>query len=219
MGAPMSIAPTARTAPPSPAAGAPPAARPTVAHTARFARLLARAGHAAPLTAEPAKVLLAPPRAAAPELGEPANGSCRARVRGDEHEPDGERDAAHTRGREGRREDGGVDAALDPAARQAAILAPPPATAPAETAEVARGRVSLEELVPALVRRIAWAGDGRKGTVRLELGAGAYAGATVLVHADHGKVRVEVGGVGADELRARLDERLRRHGLDVESVT
>ena len=79
-----------------------------------------------------------------------------------------------------------------------------------------------EELIPALVRRIAWAGDRHHGTVRLELGAGAYAGTTVIVHADGGRVRVELGGSEGpdlDRLRARLDARLRGHGLDVESVT
>ncbi|GAC1532303.1 MAG: hypothetical protein NVS3B10_27340 [Polyangiales bacterium] len=81
---------------------------------------------------------------------------------------------------------------------------------------------SLEELLPALVRRIAWAGDRNKGTVQLELGAGSYAGTTVTVHADGGRVRVEIAGTEGpdlDRLRARLETRLRGHGLDVESVT
>lgn len=116
---------------------------------------------------------------------------------------------------------------LDPSARRAAQLAPPgtlgnpvDVTAVPSTAPV-RAR-SLEELLPALVRRIAWAGDRHKGTVRLELGSGAYAGATVMVHADGGRVRVEIGGHEGpelDRLRTRLDARLRGHGLDVESVT
>jgi hypothetical protein len=115
---------------------------------------------------------------------------------------------------------------LDPSFRHAASLAPPQsvslaqATSPPEVeAGTARARLSLEELLPALVRRVAWAGDRHRGSVRLELGAGAYAGATLLVHADDGRVRVEVSGAGADKLRRRIDERLRRHGLDVESVT
>lgn len=71
-----------------------------------------------------------------------------------------------------------------------------------------------------LVRRIAWSGDRHRGTVRLEIGAGAYEGATLIVHADAGRVRVEVSGAGdLDGLRRNLDARLRRHGLDVESVT
>jgi hypothetical protein len=114
---------------------------------------------------------------------------------------------------------------LDPSARQVAQMAPPVGVviegAAAAAGEPVRAR-SLEELLPALVRRIAWAGDRKKGTVRLELGAGAYAGTTVVVHAEDGRVRVEIGGSEGpelDRLRARLDARLRGHGLDVESVT
>ena len=99
-------------------------------------------------------------------------------------------------------------------------------TTPLEATSVAanegvRAR-SLEELLPALVRRIAWAGDRHKGTVRLELGAGVHAGTTVTVHADGGRVRVELGGAEGpdlDGLRARIDARLRGHGFDVESVS
>lgn len=116
---------------------------------------------------------------------------------------------------------------LDPLARHAAHLAPPVTQAAAVDAAAANANEpvrarSLEELLPVLVRRIAWAGDRHKGTVHLELGAGAYAGTTVTVHADGGRVRVELGGAEGpelDRLRARLDARLRGHGLDVESVT
>jgi hypothetical protein len=95
-----------------------------------------------------------------------------------------------------------------------------PATATEEVAS--RARVSIEELLPQLVRRIAWGGDRRKGTVQMELGAGPHAGTTVTVHADHGRVRVEVdsaGGRGGDieALRSRIDARLKRRGLEVES--
>lgn len=123
---------------------------------------------------------------------------------------------------------------LDPSARRAAQLAPPtaiaanPATAPSLTSPapitppVAAGaRVSLEELLPALVRRIAWSGDGRRGTVRLELGAGAFAGATVMVHAEQGVVRVELTaphGVDAENFRARIADRLAARGIDLEGV-
>jgi hypothetical protein len=114
---------------------------------------------------------------------------------------------------------------LDPAARNPVLMAPAfavgtPAAA-AEAAEAPRAKMSMEELLPQLVRRIAWAGDRHRGTVRLEIGAGAYAGTTLLVHADAGRVRVEVSGAEGkdlDQLRARLDARLRGHGLDVESV-
>lgn len=120
---------------------------------------------------------------------------------------------------------GGSDAdLLDPSMRHLAQLAPPTASAPHAAREATHETVlrarSLEELLPALVRRIAWAGDRHRGTVRLELGAGVHAGTTVVVHADHGKVRVEIGGgPDVERLRERLDARLRGHGLDVESVT
>ena len=136
-----------------------------------------------------------------------------------EHRHRGERDARDERDKE-------IDP-LDPATRRLAQLAPPharvdvsaPVTRAAEPAgEIApRARVSLEELLPQLVRRIAWAGDRRRGSAQLELGAGRHAGTVVTVHADDGRVRVEVQG--SDELRARIGERLAGHGLEVESVT
>ncbi len=82
--------------------------------------------------------------------------------------------------------------------------------------------MSMEDMLPSLVKKIAWAADRHKGTVRLELGSGAYAGTTLVVHADAGRVRVELSGSCDSELstlRGRLDTRLRKHGLDVESVT
>ncbi|MGO9838488.1 MAG: hypothetical protein ACLP1X_30270 [Polyangiaceae bacterium] len=79
----------------------------------------------------------------------------------------------------------------------------------------------MEELWPTLVRRAAWSGDARRGTVRLELGAGALAGAVVMVHADNGRVRVELTappGVDLDAWRARISARLAARGFDVEAV-
>ena len=116
---------------------------------------------------------------------------------------------------------------LDPATRQAAQLAPPSnvAVAPPDAlqqagAEIApRARVSMEELLPQLVKRIAWAGDRRRGSVQLELGAGRHAGTVVTVHAEDGRVRVELDGGNADELRSKIRTRLERQGLVVESVT
>lgn len=112
---------------------------------------------------------------------------------------------------------------LDPSVRAAAHLAPPMplAPAPVETAarEVAtRARVSMEELLPLVVRRIAWGGDKTKAAVHVELGAGALDGTTVTVHAEGRRVRLELGGAGdLDALRARLESRLRAAGIDVES--
>ena len=115
---------------------------------------------------------------------------------------------------------------LDPVARQAAQLAPPLAsmtTGATELGDVpaAMARTSLEQLLPALVRRVAWSGDGRKGTVRLELGAGGMAGAEVVVESDEGRVRVQLRapvGVDAEAWRRRVEGRLMARGLQVDGV-
>ena len=124
---------------------------------------------------------------------------------------------------------------LHRAARHAAQLGPPavvgeagppptalpdaaPAVAPAPASAPAPPPPSLEDLLPALVRRIAWSGDARRGAVRLELGAGPLEGATLLVRAEGGRVEVTlrappgtVAGAWADHLTRRLEAR----GLDV----
>lgn len=82
-------------------------------------------------------------------------------------------------------------------------------------------RTSLEDLLPALVRKVAWSGDGRRGTVRMELGAGALAGATLTIHADDGRVRVELDApahANAAEWRTRIHDRLTRRGLLVDAI-
>lgn len=115
---------------------------------------------------------------------------------------------------------------LDPMVRQAAQLAPPPhadplAAAARETPTEARARASLEDLLPALVRKVGWSGDGRRGTVRLELGSGSMAGAQVIVESDHGRVRVHLrapDGVDAEAWRRRIAARLGARGLDVDEV-
>jgi hypothetical protein len=119
------------------------------------------------------------------------------------------------------------DDGLDPSARHAAQLAPPvlggaSPSAPASPAQIeARVRSSVEDLLPALVRRVAWSGDGRRGTVRLELGAGELAGGTLLVHVDDGRVRVRLSappGVDVGAWRERILGRLEARGLTVDSV-
>jgi hypothetical protein len=115
---------------------------------------------------------------------------------------------------------------LDPVARQAAQLAPPMSGGGGAGGEVTdavavRASASLEELLPALVRKVAWSGDGRKGTVRLELGAGEMAGAEVVVESDAGRVRVQLrapAGVDAEAWRKRVQGRLVARGLEVEGV-
>lgn len=109
---------------------------------------------------------------------------------------------------------------LDPATRAAAQLAPPMnasaiTTTPKGEEVTARSRISLEELIPQVVRRIAWGGDRVKGTVHVEL----HSGTTVTVHADGARVRVELGGAGDHaELGRRIESRLRAAGIEVESV-
>ncbi len=81
--------------------------------------------------------------------------------------------------------------------------------------------MSLEDLVPALVRKVAWSGDARRGAVRLELGAGALAGVTLIVHANDGRVQVQLSappGVDLEDWRDRIAQRLAARGLSVDDV-
>jgi hypothetical protein len=122
---------------------------------------------------------------------------------------------------------------LDPATRQSAQLAPPfsesgGVQAPAALAPPIlappmelRARASLEEVLPAVVRRIAWSGDGRKGSLRLEFGAGALAGGTLVVHADDGRIRVELSappGADTSAWKERIVSRLQERKLHVDEV-
>lgn len=116
---------------------------------------------------------------------------------------------------------------LDPMARQAAQLAPPQtmtATAPMERETAAaqtNARVSLEELVPQLVKKIAWSGDAQRGMVRMELGAGDLAGGTLTVSAENGRVSVHVAappGTDAHAWKTRIASRLEARGIAVDTV-
>ena len=120
-----------------------------------------------------------------------------------------------------------VDDPLDPLERRRAFdvgsFGPAPSVAPAlAPIEVSRADAShraapsLEVLLPALVRKIAWSGDGRRGSVRLELGAGPLAGGVLLVHADGANVSVHLDApAGADKLewQARIARALEGRGL------
>jgi hypothetical protein len=125
----------------------------------------------------------------------------------------------------GRHAQGGADD-LDPVARQAAQLAPPQTTmgAPVEREAAAaqtNARVSLEELVPQLVKKIAWSGDAQRGMVRMELGAGDLAGGTLTVSAENGRVSVHVAappGTDAAEWKSRITHRLESRGIAVDTV-
>jgi hypothetical protein len=108
--------------------------------------------------------------------------------------------------------------ALEPGglAPMAPSFAPSPADAPSP-----RAVASLEDLLPSLVRRVAFSGDGRRGTMRLEIGAGRFAGSTLLVQEDGGRVRVHVdvpAGVDASGLHGRIAERLRARGIAADDV-
>lgn len=139
-------------------------------------------------------------------------------------EHDGDR---HEKSRHGRDHRAADD--LDPAARQAAQLAPPvppaPPPPPTVAAPPAAGtppvRASLEDLLPALVRRVAWSGDARRSAVRMELGAGSLSGATLLVQSEQGRVEVRLSvppGVDAEAWRARIASRLAARGLEVDLI-
>jgi hypothetical protein len=127
------------------------------------------------------------------------------------------------------------DDPLDPLQRHRAAFAPldslagplpfggaGPSNAPAASAaSSARAASSLEDLLPALVRRIAWSGDRQRGVVRLELGAGELAGATLLVHAEGGRVRVHLdvpAGVDTRQWQRRISERLASRGVPTDEV-
>ena len=105
------------------------------------------------------------------------------------------------------------------------FFAPPPPAAPsaaeAPSPVAAQAAASLESLLPAMVKKIAWSGDARRGTVRMELGAGALDGSTVLIHADHGEVSVHLStppGVDPTVWRERIQRRLEARGLRVTEV-
>jgi hypothetical protein len=130
------------------------------------------------------------------------------------------------------------DDVLLPTFRQTAQLAPPSSAFPLEAQASVQGApsiagaagapapegpspASLEDLLPALVRKIAWSGDARRGSVRLELGAGPLSGGTLLVRADGGQVHVALHappGTDVEDWRARIATRLAARGLDVTAV-
>jgi hypothetical protein len=126
---------------------------------------------------------------------------------------------------------------LDAATRQVAHLAPPPpglegrldghiqpllptpAAAPLGATPASFPSLPLDELLPALVRKIGWSCDAQRCAVRIELGAGALSGATLLVAAERGRVRVALRahhGVDLESWRERIVARLAARGLDAE---
>lgn len=119
--------------------------------------------------------------------------------------------------------DGMVDGVVDPLMRSLAhagprVAPPEPAAPPPANASLPE----LEQLLQRLVRRAAWGGDGRRGSARLEIGAGPLEGATLLVQAEGGEVSVDLElppGADAEPWRARLRERLEARGLSVRELS
>lgn len=77
-------------------------------------------------------------------------------------------------------------------------------------------RDDLQNLLSGLVRRVAWGGDRRKGSARIELSEGALAGATLVVHAEQRSVSVELelpSGVTAQGWQERIAQRLEGKGF------
>ncbi|HEX3777748.1 MAG TPA: hypothetical protein VHV51_24945 [Polyangiaceae bacterium] len=78
-------------------------------------------------------------------------------------------------------------------------------------------REDLQQLISGLARRVSWGGDRRRGSVRIELGQGPLAGATLIVHAEERSVSVELelppGSNLAGDLQQRIRERLEGRGF------
>jgi len=118
-------------------------------------------------------------------------------------------------------EDGRADSfslfGVDPVAALVGSFGTGPAAASAPTD--ARAWVAHEPLVREIVRAIAWGGDRRRGTARIELGGSRLGGGTVVVHAEGTVIRLELEGppdVDTTELRARVVARLEARGFTVQ---
>lgn len=99
--------------------------------------------------------------------------------------------------------------------KQNAPLVPPESKPEPVTAAA---RVSMEQVLDQLVRKIAWSGNSRSGAMRIELGAGALAGATLLVQSEGAELRVKLElppGADAANWRDRLERRLSARGLQL----
>jgi hypothetical protein len=89
-------------------------------------------------------------------------------------------------------------------------VAPPP-----------RSPATIDPLVSELLRSIAWGGDRRRGTARIELGSGRYGGTALKVEVVGERLQIDLDappGVDASELGARLSERFAARGLLVDSL-
>jgi hypothetical protein len=101
-------------------------------------------------------------------------------------------------------------------------FAPAPLPMPVvEAPTLVTARASLETLLPAMVKRIAWSGDGQRGAVRIELGSGSLSGAVLMLRAEAGRVSVHMTtppGTSTEEWRSRIEARLKASGVDVEDI-
>lgn len=117
------------------------------------------------------------------------------------------------------------DRRLDPMTRH---LASPVGTSimaqPVEAASGVQERMelvrvqTLEQMLPALVRKAAWhiAADRCSATLRLEIGSGSFDGTTVLIRADLHEVHIELAappGIDLEAWKRRLRLRLASQGL------
>jgi hypothetical protein len=78
-------------------------------------------------------------------------------------------------------------------------------------------REDLQNLISGLARRVAWGGDRRKGSARIELSEGPLAGATLIVHTEQRSVSVELelpaGGSSTGDWQQRILDRLEERGF------
>jgi hypothetical protein len=118
----------------------------------------------------------------------------------------------------GRLDDEGPDPPQVPVGQPATAAPPGP---PLSLTPQERAATALRELWPALVRSVAWEGDGTRACMRLELGGGALSGATLLLRCEGGRVHVALShplGADLDPWRARIGARLIAAGLVVDGV-
>jgi len=126
-------------------------------------------------------------------------------------------DALAGEGPEASMPEGPIPVGVDPLAALAGSFGTGAGVAPVPTD--ARAWAAHEPLVCEIVRAIAWGGDRRRGTARIELGGARLGGGTVVVHAEGSVVRLDVEGppgIDADALRARLVARLEARGFSVQ---
>jgi hypothetical protein len=102
-----------------------------------------------------------------------------------------------------------IHTGINPGVGPAASSTEPPASLPL--------REDIQNLIVRLARRVAWGGDGRKGSARIEFSEGALAGAILIVHAEQRAVSVELslprGVTLPEDLQRRILERLEGRGL------